>query len=302
MTPHPTPLPADLRTWVTNRLAGTGPVTAEDVSWPRDDSRVWRVSRGPHAAYVKICPTAQTHAREVHAYDRAVEILGPDEAPRLLAADPDLRAIMTTPVAGAVVKDLPLPPAQERLAHELAARLLARWHTADPDTIPATAREQALASVTARADAAAPHLEHAAPVLTQPQHALAERARKELPQLAPALPLAHRHGDFAPRNWLWNADRATVALFDFEQAAPGIAVEDLVWLFATTWPTRPDLKKACLTGYDRRLDQAENRALTLFTALAATSYVSAGVTLDRPDLITKGQDAFAHLLGTARTP
>jgi LmbE family N-acetylglucosaminyl deacetylase/Ser/Thr protein kinase RdoA (MazF antagonist) len=287
-------IPADLRYWVTHRLGGRT-ATTTDVSWPRDNSMVWRIAADTTDAYVKISPNPQAFAREVHAYQHAAPQLDPDQAPRLLAADSDLLAILTSPLPGVIVKDQALPAAQELHAHELAGHLLGRWHTLSPPPPSASARQEAIASVATRADQAAANLEHTAHLLTERQRTLVEQACHDLPKLAEDLPLAYRHGDFAPRNWVWDADRRTLALFDFEAADNGIAVEDLVWLFATTWPTHPHLKLACLTGYGRDFSDAERQALPLFTALAATSYLHAGITLHEPGLVTKAQTAFEHL-------
>jgi aminoglycoside phosphotransferase (APT) family kinase protein len=292
-----TPLPADVRHWVTHQLAGLTTVT--DVSWPRDNSLVWRVTSGTQRAYVKVSPNSQNFAREVRAYHHAANCLGPDEAPRLLAADPDLRAILTSPLQGVIVKGCILPPEQEIRVHELAGRLLRCWHAQKPSDASGSARQQAVASVIKRTDEAVAHLEHAAHLLTDPQRTLVEQACRELPQLATTLPLVFRHGDFAPRNWMWNPDRGALALLDFEKADTGIAVEEFVWLFATTWPIHPHLKTACLTGFGRPLDEAEDRAMALFAALAATSYLTAGLTQHEPELVAKGQNAFGHLLAAS---
>jgi Ser/Thr protein kinase RdoA (MazF antagonist) len=286
-------MPVELRRWVTRRLGSLTSTT--DVSGPRENSLVWRLDSATTAAYVKISPGPQAFAREVHAYRHAATRLSADEAPRLLAADSDLLAIVTSPLPGVIVKDLPLPAEQELQVHELAGRLLRRWHTLSPPATSASARAQAIASVTTRADQAAAHLAHAAHLLTDRQRTLVEQACRELPELAAALPLMFRHGDFAPRNWLWNADRNALALLDFESSDDGIAVEDFVWLFATTWRTHPHLKQACLAGFGRDLSDAEHQALPLFTALAATSYLYAGITLHEPGLVAKAQTAFEHL-------
>jgi Ser/Thr protein kinase RdoA (MazF antagonist) len=286
-------MPLELRGWATHRLGSLTSTT--DVSGPRENSLVWRLDSSTTAAYVKISPDPQAFAREVHAYQHAAPRLGPEEAPRLLAADDDLLAILTSPVPGVIVKDLSLPAEQEVHVHELAGRLLGRWHTLSPPPTSPSARAEAIASVSTRADQAAAHLAHAAHLLTDRQRTLVEQACRELPELAATLPLVFRHGDFAPRNWLWDADRNTLALLDFESSDDGIAVEEFVWLFATTWPTHPHLKQACLTGFGRDLSDAEQQALPLFTALAATSYLHAGVTLHEPGLVTKAQTAFEHL-------
>lgn len=287
------PLPVELRQWVSQQLRGLATVT--DVSWPRDNSQVWRVTTDAAQAYVKISPTQQDFAREVHAYHHAATALGPDEAPRLLATEPDLRAILTTPVAGVITKNLALQIEQEVLVHELAGRLLGLWQAQQPSQISESARDEAIKSVIARADEAAVQLERGAHLLTDIQRAIVEQACHELPHLAAMLPLAFKHGDFQPRNWMWDTDRSTLALLDFEKARYGIAIEDFMWLFATTWPVHPRLKTACLTGFGRSLNDAEHRALTLFTALAAMSYVNAGITLRDQELVSKAQVAFGHL-------
>ncbi|MGI9002472.1 MAG: aminoglycoside phosphotransferase family protein [Pseudonocardia sp.] len=199
-----------------------------------------------------------------------------------------------------MVKDFTLPTEQELRVHELAGRLLRRWHAQNPSEASGSAREEAITSVIKRADKAAVHLEHAAHLLTDPQRALVEQARRELPQLSTTLPLVFRHGDFAPRNWVWNPDRGTLALLDFEKSGSGIAVEDFVWLLATTWSIHPHLKTACLTGFGRHFGEAEHRALTLFTTLAAMSYLTAGITQQEPVLVTKAHDAFRHLFVSPR--
>lgn len=287
-------LPPALRQWVTHRLAGLNTVT--DVSWPRHNSLVWRVTSGTQEVYVKISPTEHDFTREVHAYHRAARALGPAEAPRLLAADPELRAIMTSPLPGLIVKDLNLPAEQELRVHELAGHLLRRWHAQNPSEASEPVRDEAIASVVEQADKAAASLEHTAHILSAPQRTLVEQACEELPRLVTALPLAFRHGDFSPRNWLWTPACDTLALLDFEKSASGIAVEDFVWLFATTWSIRPDLKAACLAGFGRDFSDAEHRSLPLFTALAAMSYLSAGIMQQQPGLITKAQEAFGPLV------
>src|SRR5262249_40408058 len=136
---------------------------------------------------------------------------------------------------------------------------------------------------------------------TEPQRTLVEQACHNLPTLAEDLPLAYRHGDFAPRNWIWDPDRRTLALVDFEAADTGIAVEDFVWLSATTWPTHPPLHHAPpptparLTGFGRALTATDPQALPLSTALAAPSPPRAGITLNAPGLITKARTALQHL-------
>jgi hypothetical protein len=136
-------LPAELRQWVTHQLPGLA--TVVDVSWPRSGSKVWRMASGTDEVYVKLSPTPQDYAREVHAYEHAARF-APHEVPRLLATDPGLRAIMTSPLSGLVVRGLCLTAEVESRAHELAGRLLRRWHDL-PEPASGRAREVIMASV-----------------------------------------------------------------------------------------------------------------------------------------------------------
>ncbi|MFC4951049.1 phosphotransferase [Pseudonocardia sp. GCM10023141] len=120
------PFPLDLREWVASTLPGVDEIT--DVSWPRGSSRVWRVAAGSNAAFVKLSLTEIDYDREVLGYAYAARNLTDHQAPRLLAVDPDLKAIMTSPLPGTVVRGLPLETEVEQRVHEAAGRLLRRWH------------------------------------------------------------------------------------------------------------------------------------------------------------------------------
>ena len=71
-----------------------GPVvTVADRSWPRDGSRVWELaSTSGERFYLKQHQSQRFHDREVTAYRLWAPALGTGRAPRLLAADPGLRA------------------------------------------------------------------------------------------------------------------------------------------------------------------------------------------------------------------
>lgn len=286
------PLPIDLRYWVTYHLPGLDSVVA--VSWPRSGSRVWRVASGTDEVYVKLGPTERDYARELHAYQHATRF-ALHEVPRLLAAEPDLRAIMTSPVPGLVVRGLPLTVEVEPRVHERAGRLLRRWHDL-PEQITDQARDAIRASVAEQAQEAASCLERTGEHLTDTQRALVRRVSLELPGLAEDLLVVYRHGDYSPRNWLWDAKHGTHGLIDFARADQGIAVEDFVWLYGAVWPTRPDLKTAFLSGYGRELSTVEQRALPLFTARLAVSYLTTGISKQDPVLIDRGRTALEHLV------
>jgi hypothetical protein len=292
-----TSLPADLRDWVTHHL-GIGDLSAiTDVSWSRHDSaarsRVWRVAGGPTAAYLKVSPSVGVYSREVRGYEFAARAVPAQQAPRVLAADPYLRAMLSSPLPGRIVRGLPLSPDEERRVHQQAGRLLRRWHDhSEPSTD--EQRQVILASVADQADEAAACLERTAGSLTVGQRTLVQRVSCELPQLAEELPLVFRHGDYNTRNWLWHPEYGH-GLIDFEMSAPGIAVEELAWLSAAVWSNRADLKAAFLVGYGRRFSPAEVCALPLFGARLAVSYLATGLAKNDDVLIERGQRVLAEL-------
>ncbi|MFE9045951.1 phosphotransferase [Streptomyces sp. NPDC007818] len=136
-----TPIPPGLRRWIADSLPHWDTDTAEDVSWDRGDSRVWRVPTAESEVFVKLSPSAKDHEREVAGYAYAARVLAPHEAPRLLAADPGLQAIMTSLQPGHVVRGLSLGREEERRVHERAGDLLRRWHTS---SAPASKRDRDL--------------------------------------------------------------------------------------------------------------------------------------------------------------
>lgn len=279
------PFPPDLREWVANNLPGLDEVA--DVSWPRGSSQVWRVVAGPTAAFVKLSPTALDFDREVVGYAYAARILADHEAPRLLAADVGLRAIMSSPLPGNVVRGLPLDRGVELRVHEDAGRLLRRWHD-QSDPASEQAREAVRAAMREQAREAAVCLESTAEHLSAEQRALVEAASRELPELAEQLPLVYQHGDYSTRNWLWDAESGHHGLIDFATAHHGSAVEEFVWLCGAVWATRPDLKAAYLAGYGRPLSGTEQRLLRLLTVRLGVSYLNTGLVKQRGDLVERG--------------
>lgn len=279
------PFPPDLREWVATNLPGLDEVT--DVSWPRGSSQVWRVVAGPTAAFVKLSPTALDFDREVVGYAYAARILADHEAPRLLAADPGLRAIMSSPLPGKVVRGLPLEREVELPVHEDGGRLLRRWHD-QSDPASEEDREAMRAAMREQAREAAVCLESTAEHLNAEQRALVEAASRELPELAGQLPLVYQHGDYSTRNWLWDAENGHHGLIDFAMAHHGNAVEEFVWLCGAVWATRPDLKAAYLAGYGRPLSGTEERLLRLLTVRLGVSYLNTGLAKQRGDLVERG--------------
>ncbi|MFL4909452.1 aminoglycoside phosphotransferase family protein [Streptomyces sp. MMS24-I2-30] len=287
-----TPIPSDLRRWVSSHLPGAEQVT--DVSWPRGSSRVWRVAVGADAVFVKVSPSTRDYEREVRGYAYAARALAAHEAPRLLASDPDLHVLMTSRQPGNVVRGLPLDVGEERHVYELAGHLLRRWHD-HSDAASDQVREDISASMANQAEEAAACLESTAGHLDNEQRDLVRCVSKELPELAEELPAVERHGDYATRNWMWHPERGH-GVIDFEMFAPGIAVEEFVWLCGAVWAVRPDLKAAYFSGYGRPLSASEERVLRLLTTRLGVSYLDSGLTKQQPELVERG-----HLILTRMT-
>ncbi|MER7761830.1 aminoglycoside phosphotransferase family protein [Streptomyces sp. NPDC097619] len=279
------PFPPELRDWVAGHLPGLN--ANEDRSWPRSTSLVWRVSAADRDAYVKISPSDLDFEREVAGYAFASAHLSETQAPRLLACDPGLRAILSTPLPGRVVRDLPLRVSSESRLYEDAGRLLRRWHDASE---PATAADRAAvrSDMEDEAREAADCLEDVVPHLAADRLAMVEAASKELPGLAEQLPLVYRHGDYATRNWMYDHATGRHGLIDFATAAHGVAASEYVWLCGTVWSVRPELREAYFKGYGRPLTAEEDRLLHLLTVRIGVSYLRNGLAEDRAELVTRG--------------
>ncbi|MDX3367442.1 aminoglycoside phosphotransferase family protein [Streptomyces sp. ME02-6987-2C] len=296
---HATSLPPDLHQWVTRHVAGMDTATVTDASWPRGESRVWRLRADHGEAFVKLYPSTEKYEREVKGCEHAARALADTEAPHLLSSDPQRPAVVLSGLPGRVVRGLPLDQTEEQQVHRLAGDLLRRWHVAD-EPISGREHQRIMEAVTAQADEAAMILERLGDRLAPAERDLVRDAARDLPDLAHALPLAYRHGDYSPRNWLWDPAAEHHGLIDFEESAPGLAIEDLVWLCGAAWPTRPDLRDAFLTGYGRLLSSAEQRALVLLTARLGVSYLSTGLTKTDTVLIDRGRTVLDHMVRAPR--
>lgn len=114
-----------------------------DVSWARAESRVWRaVGAEGGEWYVKIHQNDRFHQREVDALRSWVPGLGA-AAPRLVAAEPTLRAVVLTAVGGRTLHGAVHPPEQQRrIFHRIGQLASAIHHSAPPR--PAAADSQPL--------------------------------------------------------------------------------------------------------------------------------------------------------------
>ncbi|MEE1769059.1 phosphotransferase [Streptomyces sp. JV185] len=146
------------------------------------------------------------HQREVDALRSWVPGLGA-AAPRLMAADPALRAVVLTAVGGRTLHGSVYPPEKQRRIFHRIGQLAASIHHSIPprpaaDSLPVAKLERHLAG-------ALPHL---APGDEKFIRATAERAAG----LA-SLEIVPTHGDFQLRNLRWDETADALYVIDFER-------------------------------------------------------------------------------------
>lgn len=270
------------------RTAGAA-VAVTDRSWPRDGSRVWEVTTADERHfYLKQHQSERFHSREVAAYREWTAALGAGRAPRLLASDPDLRAILITAVPGKIALAPHVRESDEREIYRQAGMLLRRLHTA--------AAGDELASGAVRvAERAERHITQAGTLLAPEDAELVRHHAAHLKETVQALPVVPTHGDAQAKNILWDPRQRQAALIDFERAEPGLAVRDFVRLEYGAWDGRPGLREAFLDGYGRLLTAEEESALRDLAALDAVSAIQWGAANNDPDIMTRAYRTLARL-------
>ncbi|MFE6490711.1 phosphotransferase [Streptomyces sp. NPDC057748] len=257
----------------------------EDVSWVREGSRAWRArGAGGGTWYVKIHQSEKFHPREVRAYRTWALSLG-GGAPRLVASDEKLRAVVLTSVPGRPLHGAVLSPGQEHDVFQRIGALARRIH---------------------QASAPRPASEGSGPAVGRERHLAAARHRlapgdeefvRGLVRQAKNLPLPEQvetHGDFQLRILCSDDIDGSLAVIDLERSEPGPAVRDLVRL-SDAWAHRPDLYEAFLAGYGRTLTDAEESRLVIDSALDAVSGVAFGAAHGDPELDERGRRTPARL-------
>ncbi|WP_151772607.1 phosphotransferase [Streptomyces abyssomicinicus] len=255
-----------------------------DASWHRENSRVWQ-ARGTTGGtwYVKVHQNDRFHQREVTALRGWAVGLG-DAAPRLVAADPVLRAVVLTAVRGRPLHAAGHPPERQRRIFRRVGQLAAAIHRHAPPhpagrAVPTGKLDRHLAGARA----------HLAPGDEEFVRSTVERAAD-----LPAVDTVCTHGDFQPRNLLWDEAADTLHVIDFERSEPGPAVRDLARL-SDAWAGRPDLREAFLTGYGRTLTAPERERLIVDTVLDSVSGIAYGVAHGDPELVERGRRTLATL-------
>ncbi|WP_243762148.1 phosphotransferase [Streptomyces sp. Tu 3180] len=255
-----------------------------DVSWTHTESRVWRAHNTEGGTwYVKIHQNDRFHQREVRALRGWVFHLGA-AAPRLVAADKSLRAVVLTAVGGRSLYGAVHPLGQQRRIFHRIGQLAATIHSSTPPrpadgTLPLGKLER--------------HLDGARPYLA-PKDEEFIRATAERVSALPALEAVPTHGDFQPRNLRWDEAADALYVIDFERSEEGPAVRDFIRL-SDAWHGRPDLLKAVMDGYGRPFTTAEEAQLTILSVLDAVSGISYGAAHGDPELVERGRRTLARL-------
>ncbi|MCZ0990422.1 aminoglycoside phosphotransferase family protein [Streptomyces diastatochromogenes] len=231
---------------------------------------VWEIN-GPQGErwFAKQHAGTKLHRREVHAYQKWTVALGSDRAPELVAADSETRTVLITAVPGRSLDTLRLPMGQERHAYEQAGELLARHHAAAvAEPTPETAEEEWEATV-------ARLLERTAGFVPPHNLALARRLIRHAP---PRLPRVSAHGDYMPKNWMWEESEQLLRIIDFERAELQPAPHrDLSRLRYRVLHHKPNLDAAFHHGYGRQLTEEEQAACRAYAATDALDSLAWGI-------------------------
>jgi 8-oxo-dGTP diphosphatase len=263
-----------------------------DCSWERDSSAVWRLTGASGGCwYLKRHSSGRFHAREVAALRDWAPALGPGRVPELAAVDPEILVMVVTAVPGEPVLGLSLSAREEQRVHRQAGWLLGRLH--EIQRVPGGGEDAS--RVTSRVDA---HLDQAGGLLTPAQRALVRDCASRLAWLGPRVPAVASHGDFQPRNWLWDSAGSRLGIIDWERAEPAAAVRDLVRLEYGPWDGRPGLREDFFAGYGRTLTPEEDQALFCHAVLDALSGLRWGLANGDDAVVSRAWRTFERSSGT----
>lgn len=263
-----------------------------DCSWQRDTSAVWRLSSASGGCwYLKRHSSGRFHEREVAALRNWAPALGPGRVPELAAADPEILVMVVTAVPGEPVLGLQLSTHEEQQVHRQAGQMLGRLH--ESRLVPGAGEDAS--RLTSRVDA---HLDQAGGLLTPAQRAMVRDCASRLAWLGPRVPAVASHGDFQPRNWLWDTASGRLGIIDWERAEPAPAVRDLVRLEYGPWDGRPDLREDFFAGYGRALTLEEDETLFCYAILDALSGLRWGLANGDDEVVSRAWRTFERSLDT----
>ncbi|WP_171111821.1 MULTISPECIES: aminoglycoside phosphotransferase family protein [unclassified Streptomyces] len=231
---------------------------------------LWEV-RGPGGErwFAKQHVGSKLHRREVEAYQKWIPSLGSDRAPELIAADPEARTVLVTTVPGRNLDRLRLPTEQERKAYGQAGELLARLHAAAGDNPAPDTDEDAWEATVAKL------LERVARYVPAHDIALVRALAEHAP---PRLPRVAAHGDYMPKNWMWDEAEQRLRIIDFERAElQPAAHRDMSRLRYRILHHQPNLDAAFHHGYGRPLTEEERVACQTYAAVDALDSLAWGI-------------------------
>ena len=248
-------------------VTGTYTVVAEHPRPGGIRPSVWEI-QGPGGErwFAKQHAGPKLHQREVHAYRKWTVSLGADRAPELVASGTKTCTAVVTAVPGRSLDSLRLPTEQELKAYMQAGELLARHHTAAAvETSAGSAEDEWAESVSKLLASALAYV---------PEHEIAT-VRALLSEAPPRLPQVSAHGDFMPKNWMWDETEQILRIIDFERAELQPAPRrDFSRLRYRILHHRPDLKAAFHHGFGRPLTDDELAACRAYGALDAVDSLS----------------------------
>jgi tRNA A-37 threonylcarbamoyl transferase component Bud32 len=258
---------------------------SEQVAGPSLPPHLIRMRDTAGRSYVaKLHRSKERFLREHHAYTTWATVLG-DQAPRLVAADDNLGALLLTALPGASADSIRPHTREELVTHRGAGRLLRHFHSAQPSRFDAHMGRD-LASRLRR------WIDRADGLLTLSERRTLLRHVLALDTAAP-MEVTACHLDFQPRNWTLH--RGTVHLLDFEHARVDARVRDFARLHYRHWIQRPELRDAFFAGYEHEMTSREREILRHFGAIeAATSLVRARDTGDH-DLAAHGRNVLTQI-------
>ncbi|MGW2081245.1 phosphotransferase [Streptomyces sp. NPDC001939] len=202
-----------------------------------------------------------------------------DRAPRLVAADSALRAVVVTKLPGRNLHGLTLRRESEQEVHRQLGELTARFHAAAPAiTVP-----QRRPSKVER------HLERARPYLADGDEDLVRELAARREEMSGESEWVPTMGDLLLRNVILDGEEPDirVGLIEFERAEFGPWLRDFAPL-SDAWDGRKDLADAYFSGYGTTLSPADVRRLECEAALDAVSGVGYGADHGDPELLERG--------------
>ncbi|MFI6803802.1 hypothetical protein ACIBO6_02090 [Streptomyces luteogriseus] len=280
-----TPIPAEIATWAKS-CVGSHPAWA----LPNDASgaRVWRMSSPEGIIELRVVRTHGDLQREIYAHRHAVRRLDSGRAPRLLGAEPRLRALLMREPRGERVDDAPdrgLHMAE--VAHDQAGQLLRILHDS---TLWASDRHtQAVRNTLLYVDHVDHVLEQTDSRVLAGHRALIRRRLAVLRKHLPQLPSAFCHGSFGPASWRWQRAQRSLSLTGFARSQMMVAAVDFARP-SLLWANRPLLRDAFIRGYGRPLDEMEQHLLGDFAVLAAVEDLRHAIRLDDAEARTQRTD------------